>query len=53
MAEKFGIADEFREKKRKIENDDWYDADVNNIEFISDEDMIKMKRSRIMPTGFS
>ena len=22
MAEKFGIADEFREKKRKIENDD-------------------------------
>lgn len=38
---------------RKIESDDWYDADVNNIEFISDEDMIKMKRSRIMPTGFS
>lgn len=38
---------------KKIEDDTWYDTDVNNIEFISEEDMNKMKRSRLMPTSFS
>ena len=37
----------------KIESDDWYDTRSADIDFISDEDMKKYNRTKLMPTSFS
>ena len=37
----------------KIESDTWYEARPGNIDFISDEDMKRYRRSKLVPTSFS
>ncbi len=44
---------EDRIETEKIESDSWYEARPGNVDFISDEDMKKYRRSRMMPTAFS
>ncbi|MBQ1900732.1 MAG: hypothetical protein II153_07445, partial [Erysipelotrichaceae bacterium] len=37
----------------KIESDAWYESKPGNIDFITDEDMKRYRRSKLMPTSFS
>ncbi len=37
----------------KIESDAWYEAKSGSIDFISDEDMKRYRRSKLVPTSFS
>ena len=37
----------------KIESDEWYQSKPGGIDFISDEDMKRYRRSKLMPTSFS
>ena len=50
--ENYSIAED-RIITEKIESDNWYDPSSSDVDFISEEDMKKYRRSKLMPTAFS